>query len=49
MTTIITCLEDCMKIGDWIIDPDDPDQNTYEIIDIDTVNQIAVLELVYDE
>jgi hypothetical protein len=38
-----------MQIGDWIIDPDDPDQNTYEIIEIDTVNQIAVLELVYDE
>lgn len=49
MTTIITCLEDCMMIGDWIIYRDDPDQNTYEIIDIDTVNQIAVLELVYDE
>lgn len=49
MTTIITCLEDCMEIGDWIIDPDDQDQNTYEIIEIDTVNQIAVLELVYDE
>ena len=49
MTTIITCLEDCMQIGDWIIDPDDPDHNTYEIIEIDTVNQIAVLELVYDE
>jgi hypothetical protein len=49
MTTIIICLEDCMEIGDWFIDPDDPDKNTYEIIDIDTVNQIAVIELVYDE
>jgi len=49
MTTIIICLEDCMKIGDWFVDPDDPDENMYEIIDIDTVNQVAVIELVYDE